>query len=204
MTALDQLRELIEGDHHCERDCRQFLAELAEHLCQETPERIIEVGYESVSEFGSADFYVIADISDGARKLRKAYVWELKSPQSPILEFDDHKERLRPTKPLIKAETQLFHYVESFSNSDAWRRRHQIQSPSDVVACGIIIGRKSSCVITRGDLSSEATLGLYDVAINVRWKFLYRHVPLRLYTWDWVLDRLRIRAELERGDAFPT
>ena len=42
---------------------------------------------------------------------RHMVFWELKAPQCNLVEVDDAATRYRPTKDLIKAETQLLHYV---------------------------------------------------------------------------------------------
>lgn len=190
LSLADLQAYIKELGHHREKECQPYLLHIPEFLCRETPKRILVQGREEPSRYGYNDYCVSAIISDGSIERRVAYVWEVKAPQSHIFEFDDHAKRLRPTKDLIKAETQLFHYVEEFQNLKSFREWFQLDTLGVVVPAGIIIGAAHSLVKPSKSHSFEAIelQRLYSISMHARNTHLYNKASITIKTWDWVSD----------------
>ena len=147
---------------------------------------------------GASDFSVSARFTISADvQIARAYVWEVKAPQTYLFEFDDNPSRLRPTKELIKAETQLVHYVPELGTSRAFRDKYGLDASSEVLPAGIIMGRNDRLVRPgKYRLDADQIRKVFRTSYYVRDAYLYRRAGIRLLTWDWVLEKLR-REELE-------
>lgn len=188
---LSNLKSYIDDqDQHWEKECQQYLMHIPEFLCRETPRKILVRGREEASRYGYNDYCVSAIISDGIIERRMAYVWEVKAPQSHVFEFDDHAKRLRPTKDLIKAETQLFHYVEEFQQSKSFREWFKLDTLGMVVPAGIIIGSPQSLVkpSTKYGYDADELQKLFVISMYARNAHLYNKASIAIKTWDWVYE----------------
>ena len=187
------LLSLIADDKFREKECQPFLDNIRHCLCLETPKEILYFGREDPARSGYADYTVSAVISDGGRAERRvAYVWEVKAPQLYAFEFDDCAERLRPTKDLIRAESQLFHYVEEFSESASFRQKYKLDAAGQVKPGGFIIGRSSNMIKPNKKFSKSAheEAVLWNMARLRREAYLYQAANIRLKNWDWVTEMM--------------
>jgi len=193
-----ELRTLIDDTCHREKECQPFLDEIAPLLCLETPKKILATGREEPARGGYADYSVSALISDGGRAERRVvYIWEVKSPQLYSFEFDGSSQRLRPTKDLIRAESQLFHYAAEFADSKAFQHRYKIGPTDTIRPAGFIIGRSTAMIKPHRDfpITPEDEIALFDLAVQRRNFYLYGHAGLRLKNWDWVYEQIFAREQ---------
>ena len=191
--AATKLAKLIADDSWRELDCRPFLSYIADLLCRETPNRLLRVGSEEPTRFGSSDYVVSAEISHGGISERVAYVWELKAPQVYLYEMDDNLRRFRPTADLVKAETQLLHYVSEYEDSKGFKEYYDLRPNSRILPAGIIIGRKDNFARIGRKGANDMELDQLALAQNshsIREFYLYRVAGIRLKTWDWVTESL--------------
>src|SRR5580693_5876609 len=89
-----RFKSLVEDEsRHTEKECAEFLSAATSLLLPGTPltsEAINEVR----NYFGSTDFILVATLPHGVHPpYRAAFIWELKSPQTYLLEPDDNKNR---------------------------------------------------------------------------------------------------------------
>ncbi|MBP0492840.1 hypothetical protein [Roseomonas indoligenes] len=193
MRAVDLLSLIHDDTGHREKECQPALLLIKQFLCREIPRNILQVGREEPNRYGSNDFCVSAVVSDGSTDKRCAYVWEVKSPQSHILEFDDHSLRLRPTMELVKAETQLFHYVEEFKSSRSFRHYFDLNDLAEVIPAGIIIGSEKT-LVKKGRLGQGKSLDelkrLYQISMHARHQYLYKAANILVKDWSWVYGNL--------------
>ncbi|WP_157619703.1 hypothetical protein [Skermanella stibiiresistens] len=148
-------------------------------------------GREEANRFGESDFTVSARIMVSRSSFKiTAYVWEVKAPQCYLYEFDNNRNRLRPTKELIKAENQLLHYASDFSDMRAFRNRYGLDAYSTVIPAGILIGRDDRLVKPSRQLQvSEADArALFDQTSRIRDLYLYDRAGIRIRTWDWAIE----------------
>lgn len=189
---LSPLRELVYDDtRQTERECQSYLAEIANALCLETYRDVVMSGREEANRFGESDFTVSARIMVSRNSFKiTAYVWEVKAPQCFLYEFDDNRNRLRPTKELIKAENQLLHYASDFNDMRAFRSRYGLDAYSKVVPAGILIGRDDRLVRPNRNfqVSAADTRALFDQTSRIRDLYLYDLAGIRIRTWDWAIE----------------
>jgi hypothetical protein len=153
-----RLTELVNQDAHNELECRKFLPLISPHLCHQTANRIIRIGEEQPNRFGSWDFVVSAEITHGGLSEVIAYVWELKAPQVYLYELDANLRRFRPTPDLVRAETQLLHYVWEAQDSRAFRDYFGLGASSKILPAGIIIGRQDRLAKVASRANQEVEL----------------------------------------------
>jgi hypothetical protein len=196
------LERLIKGSTKSEHECRTFLHHIAEELCDERPNSLLRIGgVEEPTRFGRSDYIVSAEVPRPGASMRCAFVWELKAPQLILYEQDDNMRRFRPTKDLIKAETQLIHYVAEQQESTSFKEYYKLTPKSPVVAAGIIIGSDDRLI--RPKNAEESEFDELSAALHsdyLRHHYFYGKTGIRVRTWDWVLRGLRSRAEGRRID----
>jgi hypothetical protein len=184
-SEFEQLVDSKEGKN--ELACAAFLTFAGSLLMGQTPIALVEMKEEQRSYYGDNDYVVSADLkSVSGQRERVVVLWELKAPQCLLMERDDNANRFRPTKDLLKAETQLIHYLHQAQQDADFRARYEVIHPNNVRAGGIIIGRASS--ITRGD-DAEQRKAVHS--LRIRDEALYRPNHIQVRTWDWVLDAVR-------------
>lgn len=111
---------------------------------------------------------------------------ELKAPQCYLFEFDDNKNRCRPTKEFFKGENQLIHYVYHAVNDDNFRARFNILHTRNIKAGGIIIGRsKDRMIESHGDITASDKA---RESLSIRSTMLYQSHGIRVFTWDRILE----------------
>jgi len=193
----DLAKHINDTSGHREKECQPYLLHIPDFLCRETPKRVLAQGREEASRYGYSDYCVSAIISDGSTERRVVYVWEVKAPQSYILEFDDHPKRLRPTKDLIKAETQLFHYVEEFRQSRSFREWFHLDTMGTIVPAGIIIGSDQTLVkrSTTYNYTSDELKRLYSISMYARNTHLYNRAAIAVKIWEWVRECFSIETD---------
>lgn len=190
----DQLEALVNAtDGHKEKQCQPFLDQAVSLLLPRTPNQILMYGREEPNRAGSCDFIVSASYGSDANAERHAYIWEVKSPQTMIFEEDDSKERLRPTKGLIKAETQLGYYVQELQYSPSFRLKYGLDTISEVRAAGIIIGRSDCACTPINGLTPDAQRARERTAFQIRRKLFYQPAGLNLLTWNDLVRWFRFR-----------
>jgi hypothetical protein len=202
IESADALERLIKGSIKSEHECRIFLPHIAEELCDERPNSLLRIGgIEEPTRFGRSDYIVSAEVPRPGASLRCAFVWELKAPQLSLYEQDDNIRRFRPTKDLVKAETQLIHYVAEQQESTSFKEYYKLTPKSPVVAAGIIIGSDDRLIRTNnvgGSDFDEVAAALHSSYL--REHYFYGKTGIRVRTWDWVVRGIRSRAEGRRID----
>jgi hypothetical protein len=104
------------------------------------------------------------------------------------MEFDDNKQRCRPTIEFIKAENQLLHYGRQAIGDDLFRQRLGIMDAANIKLGGIIIGR-SDRLLKGGRSASDDERA--TESLNIRNHFFYSHHGIRVFTWTTILEYLR-------------
>lgn len=191
LSDVHELVNLLQADAQNELRCRDFLRCIPQHLCWERPRALLRIGCEEPGRFGSCDFVVSAEISHGAASERIAYVWELKAPQIYLYEMDRNVRRFRPTTDLIRAETQLLHYVADMEYNTLFRGYYLLHPTSKVLPAGIIIGREDRFARVGRRPVSEISLDqdyLARASNQIRLDYIYNQANIRIKTWDWVLE----------------
>lgn len=171
-----------------ELECGPYLKHAANLLIQRSICSSV-THHEVRSHAGDADLILVAEVQNDIGKKEKVAVhWELKAPQCHLFEYDDNKNRCRPTKDLIKAENQLLHYVEESFSNDLTRTMLGVQNRSDIRPGGIIIGTKNTML-----RSPKCARDLHkaELALRLRSERLYQAQGIRILLWDRVLDALR-------------
>lgn len=194
MPALDAAsfavleRLVLEQDKHTETECEPYLVHAAGYLIQATRSSIRAVRQDR-NYFGTGDVILIASIlNETMQVVDYASIWELKAPQCYLMEFDDSRNRCRPTVDLIKAETQLLHYGHESQNNDAQRSRLKIMDRDRIVLGGIVIGTKDR--ILRG-AQSNGDIERAMNSLNIRTKYFYQPSGIKIVTWDRIVEYLR-------------
>ena len=164
---------------------RGFLQHIAEDLCDERPNNIFRVGgQEEPTRFGRSDYVVSAEVPRPGASLRCAFVWELKAPQVFLYEQDDNARRFRPTRDLIKAETQLIHYASEHEYSTGFKEYYKLTPRSPIIPAGIIIGTDSRLIRRKNDEDVDQ-MALAEHSVYLREHYFYGKTRIRVRTWDW-------------------
>jgi hypothetical protein len=174
--------------------CRPYL-EHAEHLLVRRTLRSTARFTEMRSHVGDADLVVVAEITNDNREPETwAYFWELKAPQCFLFEYDDNRNRCRPTPDLIKAENQLLHYVDEAVANENTRKRLGVMDSKNIRPGGIIIGTTSTMLRAPKDSQDvkKAT-----AALQLRRERLYRAEEIRIVTWDHILEEVKPRTIIQ-------
>jgi hypothetical protein len=190
----EALRKLVERDDcQNEVDCRQYL-KYAQHLfVTETPKAFLTRDEEYRGNSGDSDLIVTCRVQDGVgQEAIRAYVWEVKAPQSHLFEFDT-KNRVKPSAAYVSAENQLLHYYDELFGSDQFLREHHIADRHNVMLGGILIGRDNTSVkqTNKNSYDPATEKKLFARALRLRVQHLYGHVGIRVLTWDTILDHLK-------------
>jgi hypothetical protein len=179
---------VLETGRHTENECGDFLAKAAGVLLQETPLDMKTIQQDR-SFFGASDLIITAKLlTEQNHAVDHAFIWELKAPQCSLMESDDNRNRFRPTIDLIKAETQLLHYASEIQNNDTYRERLKIMDRNMIKLGGIVIGTRDRLLrnaSTPGDIERAAS------SLNIRTRYFYSHLGIRVFTWDRILQYLR-------------
>lgn len=177
-----------------ELDCRPFL-EHAEHLLVQRTLRSSARFTEVRSYVGDADLVVVAEITNDNREPETwAYFWELKAPQCSLFEYDDNKNRCRPTSDLVKAENQLLHYVDEAIANDNTRKRLGVMDGNNIRPGGIVIGTKDT-MLRRAKNPGDVEKAMD--ALKLRRNRLYRAEEIRVVTWDHILEEVKPKLIIE-------
>lgn len=194
-TDWQKLDNLVRREERVEKECQPYLEKIAHVLCDESSvaEDVITCGREDMNAFGYADFVVSIKIQDvGSDYTPKAFVWEVKAPQCYILQAEKSSSRLHPTMDLIKAEGQLCHYVSSMAGEMSFRTRYRLETCSEVVPAGIIIGRDDRLVKPAERTKSlEELKQMYRTSMAIRQRYIYGQAGIKIRTWDWVVAKLK-------------
>ena len=181
----DSFKALVnETERNTERECQRRL-----HIAQDMlfPVTVIEfepIVLEQRSFYGDSDFCVCAVVrSDGGGSERQLALWELKSPQSVIMEADENAQRWRPTRSLIKAETQLIHYHYLALEDGAMHRRFDIRR-ENIQPGGIVMGRENTWC---SDISQTAAARRSHA---IRSSYFYKPYGFKFFTWSRVLEHI--------------
>jgi hypothetical protein len=153
-----------------------------------TPHTFISEATEYRGHSGDSDYLVACLAHEFPGDSPRVYIWEAKAPQCYLFERET-KNRVCPTKELVKAENQLLHYYDESKGSAQFRDEFKIGREDDVRLGGIIIGTRSRLVKSRNyDPETSMTLALR--ALRIRSKYFYRENGIRVMGWDYLLDSL--------------
>ncbi|UNU44497.1 DUF4263 domain-containing protein [Sphingopyxis sp. YF1] len=179
---------LVRGNARRELECRPYLEHAENLLIRQT--LLSTVRFIEVRSFaGDADLVVAADVlTDTGDVERVAYFWELKAPQCFLFEYDENKNRCRPTPDFVKAENQLLHYLDEAVGSDSARTRFGVMDRKNIRPGGIIIGSKDRILRSPARASD---VELAQSALKMRTDRLYYSQGIRVLHWDRVLDWVR-------------
>ncbi|WP_455965381.1 hypothetical protein [Methylorubrum aminovorans] len=192
MISAEDYREFVATVHapgQTELQCAAYLHHAAALLTDGTPFEIHDVRLEDRSFFGRTDFIVVATmLGEAGGNEKKAFIWELKAPQLPLFEGDGNQNRYRPTPALLHAENQLLHYYHEALGSDGFRNRFDIMNRDNIKIGGIVIGNYPS--VYASGATSEFAMRLATHSLNLRKRFFYSSVGMRVYTWDRILENV--------------
>ncbi|MER9829154.1 DUF4263 domain-containing protein [Mesorhizobium sp. M0134] len=171
-----------------ETRCAPYLGGATDFLLRQTPYKLITLAPENRSFFGRSDYMVVADLRSETGPIERVVeFWELKAPQSPLMEYDQGASRFRPSKELVKAESQLIHYVHDARNSGNFAQRHEVRYPSKIKAAGIIIGRDRRYM--HGGTETQQADAAHS--FQIRMEAIYQVCQIRILTWDRILNFLK-------------
>jgi hypothetical protein len=187
---------LVDARERRELECRRYLEHAESLLINQT--LCSTVQFHEVRSFaGDADVILAADVlNDTGHVERMAFLWELKAPQCYLFEYDENKNRCRPTPDFMKAENQLLHYAEEAFANDATRMRLGVMNRRNVRAGGIIIGTKDKMLQGERDPRDREKA---ETALRLRREQLYYAQGIRVLLWDRVLDAVRPITVVEPG-----
>lgn len=191
-NSYDKLKALMDDACHKELQCREYLKEAQEKLVACTPLHFKRFATEYRGHTGDSDLIVSCEtVNDAGKKTTEAYIWEIKSPQCHIFEFDN-SNRVKPSAALISAENQLIHYFEECQKSALVLEEFELISPDHIYIGGIIIGSAKTLIKPHEKYSDpEIITSLYTRAISYRNKHFYKASSIKLITWDRILDILK-------------
>ena len=191
-SPFDCLKRLMDESSHKEIECRAYLENTKEKLVKNPPDRFIRFEPEYRGHTGDSDLIITCEVvNDAGVRCIEAYIWEVKSPQCYIFEYDNNN-RVKPTKDLISAENQLLHYYEEYKKSETFKQEFGISNSDNIYIGGIIIGQKHRLVKPNTRYNSEDKRNsLYTRAINCRKEHFYKASRIDFIIWDRILDLLR-------------
>lgn len=193
-TLFEELEALIAETSHKEIQCRTYLEHTKDRLVKCTPLSFKRFTPEYRGHTGDSDLVISCEtINDAGKKSNEVYIWEIKSPQCHIFEFDN-SNRVKPTAALISAENQLIHYFEEYQKSSQFLEEFELTSPDNLYIGGIIIGSTKTLVKPHEKyIDEQAITALYTRAITYRKKHFYRSSSIELIIWDRILELLKPR-----------
>jgi len=191
-TPYYELQKLMQDQSHMEMECRVYLDNTKEKLVNTPPDRFVRFEPEYRGHTGDSDLIVTCEVeNDAGVRCIEAYIWEVKSPQCHVFEFDNNN-RVKPSKDLISAENQLLHYYEEYKKSDTFKQEFDITSSDNIHIGGIIIGQKSTLVKPHSKYTDQGKINsLYTRAINCRKEHFYKASRVDFIVWDRILELLR-------------
>ncbi len=186
----ESLKELVdEPKKHKEKECREFIRYALELFVPVTGvTTILEEESEYPGHTGPNDLIVFCEHNSGGIKEKHAYIWEVKSPQTPVF-IEDSKSRVKPSPGFVKAENQLLHYWEDCKN-EQFRAKFEITDLDCINLGGILIAKRDNLV--SGNYEDSKKKQLYKTAINLRKKCLYSSTNIKVLIWDDILDFIRL------------
>jgi hypothetical protein len=189
-----EFEALIRDSGRRELECRPYLEHAENLLIRQTIRSAVQF-HEVRSFVGDADLILVADVlGDTGQVERMAFLWELKAPQCFLFEYDQNRNRCRPTSDFVKAENQLLHYAEEAFSNDATRIRLGVMSRRNIRAGGIIIGTQETMLQGARDHHDREKA---DTALRLRQEQLYHAQGIRVLLWDRVLDAVRPMVVIE-------
>lgn len=191
-SPFDELQNLINDEGHKELQCREYLKLTQDKLVKCTPLHFKRFVPEYRGHTGDSDLIISCEtINDAEIKYTEVYIWEIKSPQCHIFEYDN-LNRVRPTPELISAENQLIHYYEEYQKSSQFLEEFELISPDHLHIGGIIIGSSKTLVKPHAKyINEQTTNSLYTRAKSYRTKHFYKNSSINLITWDSILHLLK-------------
>lgn len=191
-SPYDELNKLINDEGHREIQCRQYLEHTKDKLVKCTPLNFKRFVPEYRGHTGDSDLIISCEtINDAEIKCTEVYIWEIKSPQCHIFEYDN-SNRVKPSTALISAENQLLHYFEEYQKSSQFLEEFELTSPDHLHIGGIIIGSSKTLVKPHEKYKDEPTIkSLYTRAINYRKKHFYKTSAIEFIVWDRILGLLK-------------
>lgn len=188
-------KEIERTDAQTEKECGSLLEQIAWVLLSVADGNATFVNSEQSVTAGRLDIIVLAETQQaGGFQQREVYIWELKAPQLKIFEIKT-KSLAQPSQHLYGAETQLMHYYYSIVNNPMLLKRWGVLSPDYVKFGGVIIGRDKNFVSHKlKDLDAGSGEILAKEAHDIREKYIYRHLNMRLWTWDKILYLARSKS----------
>lgn len=193
MTSLyDELKILMDDVAHKEIQCRKYLEHAKDKLIKCTPLHFKRFVPEYRGHNGDSDLIISYEtVSDAGIKCTEAYIWEIKSPQCHIFEYDN-SNRVKPTADLISAENQLLHYFEESQKSTQFLEEFELTSPDHLHIGGVIIGSSKTLVKPHKQYKDDLAIRhLYTRASKYRAKHFYKASSIELLIWDRILDLLK-------------
>ncbi|MER8897938.1 Shedu anti-phage system protein SduA domain-containing protein [Mesorhizobium sp. M0676] len=164
-----------------EKECTQYLHAATDFLLGKTPVSLIELGLEQRSPYGRSDYIIVADLKSNVGAVERHLIFfELKAPQCFLMQHDD-STRYRPSNDLVKAETQLIHYVQQAMGDQVLKERHGVVTSENVSAGGIIIGRDDHMANVNTDEKRRDA----HLSFKLRQRALYRE--WNILTWNRIL-----------------
>jgi len=191
-TPYECLNQLMKESGHKEIECRAYLVNTKDKLVKNPPDKFIRFEPEYRGHTGDSDLIITCEVeNDAGVRCVEAYIWEVKSPQCYVFEFDNNN-RVKPTKDLISAENQLLHYYEEYKKSETFKQEFGITSSDNIHIGGIIIGQKDRLVKPNEKYDTiDKKNSLYTRAINCRKEHFYKASRIDFIIWDRILDLLR-------------
>jgi len=201
MNLANELRDLVNAEARNERQCRKYLEHARNLLVDVTSHAFLRQVAEYRGHTGDSDYLISCRVTDGVGGQKvKAYIWEVKAPQCYIFKADT-QNRVLPSDDFISAENQLLHYYDEARGSQQFRNEFEVQSPDDVMLGGIIIGSNRTKVsqLKRSHYDEPKLQQLFQHALDLRIKHLYKEKNIKVYHWDRIVDYLTSAVPLKPG-----
>ncbi len=180
----EALKELLEADGQTERECSEYLKYATDWLLGQTPVRLLDLVPEHRNPYGRSDYLIVADLKSGVGQTERCLVFfELKAPQAYLMQEDRMARRYGPSPDLVRAETQLMHYVQQARGDEDLKQRWQVTLRENIRYGGIIIGRDGHIVRGGDNTAQEDALHSF----GMRRELFYVPNHIRIETWDRVL-----------------
>ncbi|MBP0597751.1 hypothetical protein J8I26_06540 [Herbaspirillum sp. LeCh32-8] len=109
-----------------------------------------------------------------------------------MFQFDRAENRVRPSDELYGAENQLINYVSELGTSESFRAKYQVESTLDDIRPGGIIIGQNARVVKASERDEDAAMSQARLAYARREAYFWSPSGIKVHTWDWVLERLRM------------
>lgn len=90
----------------------------------------------------------------------------------------------------------MLHYYHECKGSESFRRDYGVTHSDNVFFGGIIIGSRDR--LSKGDYESAKKNRLIETALMIRKKYIYDPASISIMHWDYILDQLLPRTELQQ------